>query len=63
MRELKELDWFIDKIGQAVIRWSEGVKPVQVRIYSLEHAKWLCDTQYDGDNYKTHITHSLLRWG
>jgi len=33
-----------------------------VRIYSLEHAKWMCDTQYDGDNYNAHITHSLLKW-
>lgn len=72
MEQIKEIKWFTEKVGETVTRWSENMtEPVQVRVYNEEHAKWLYDTQFDGDTYhKSYIDlhirtvgiNSLLKW-
>jgi hypothetical protein len=65
MEQIKEIKWFIEKVGETVIRYSKNMaEPVQVRVYNEEHAKWLYDTQFDGDTYdytKTGVN-SILKW-
>lgn len=71
MNTFRELDFFIDRIGGTVIRETERAEhPASVRVLNINHAKWLCDTQYDGDNYYSNESgfrvqttgNSLLKW-
>jgi hypothetical protein len=70
MNTFRELDFFIDRIGGTVIRETERAEhPASVRVLNINHAKWLCDTQYDGDNYYSNqgittktVGSSLLKW-
>jgi hypothetical protein len=65
MKQIKELKWFIEMVGQVVERkCEERDNTVQIRVFNEEHAKWLYDTQFDGDTYdytKTAVN-SILKW-